>query len=479
MRWPIPVQAESGIRVGVATSFVPGLESVEMLEQCVRGLVALDYPHDTWVLDEGDDPTVRALCRRLGANHFSRRGRPEYQQAEGRYARQSKHGNYNAWLDQEGFHRYDVVVTFDPDHVPETRYLSRVLGHFRDETTGYVQPPQVYYNQNANLIARGAAEETYAYYSSHLMASYGLGHTVVIGSHSAHRVKALKEVGGFPAHDAEDLYLTMLYRANGWHGVYVPEVLAMGTAPVTWAGYLRQQVRWSRAVLDLKRNVYPRLADKLSRSERVLNLFHGMYYFRPLLLVALYTMLLGMIVIGATPSFLEPGPLLALVALISLLVACDRFRQRFFLDPPRERGFHWRAALLQAAKAPHVSAALIDVILNRRVEYVTTPKVHPAVRTGSVLAAPHIAFATLLAGALGLSYYLRDHVPPVLLALAVLVMAVSLGLAWTELVPNPPPFDPSLLAERRFQMTDVLQFSAWPVPAPIETAPETSSPTER
>src|SRR5438552_1278366 len=56
MRRPKHMPASRGRRVGVATTFVPGGEDVGMLERTVRALVEMDYPHDTWVLDEGDDP---------------------------------------------------------------------------------------------------------------------------------------------------------------------------------------------------------------------------------------------------------------------------------------------------------------------------------------------------------------------------------------------------------------------------------------
>ena len=146
-----------------------------MLEVTVQALVAMAYPHDTWVLDEGDDARVHALCTRLGARHFSRKSLPHYQTAEGRFQARSKHGNYNAWLAEHGFAHYDVIVNVDPDHVPAPTFLHEVLGYFADPKIGYVQVPQAYYNQEASFVARGAAEETYAYYSVTQMASYGAG----------------------------------------------------------------------------------------------------------------------------------------------------------------------------------------------------------------------------------------------------------------------------------------------------------------
>ena len=94
--------------------------------------------------------------------------------------------------------------------MPEPDYLERTLGYLCDPQVGYVQTPQVYYNQQASLVARGSAEESYLYYSALQMASYALGEPTITGSHTVHRTAALRAVGGFPAHDAEDLYITLL-----------------------------------------------------------------------------------------------------------------------------------------------------------------------------------------------------------------------------------------------------------------------------
>jgi len=96
MRRPTPRPPQAGWHVAVATTFVPGAESLEMLEATVTALVALAYPHDTWVLDEGNDEEVKALCARLGAQHFSRKPLAHYQTGPGPFQARSKHGNYNA-----------------------------------------------------------------------------------------------------------------------------------------------------------------------------------------------------------------------------------------------------------------------------------------------------------------------------------------------------------------------------------------------
>jgi cellulose synthase/poly-beta-1,6-N-acetylglucosamine synthase-like glycosyltransferase len=360
-----------GWRVGVATTFVPSAEPIEMLERSVRAMVAIDYPHDTWVLDEGDDPRVRAMCARLGAQHFSRAGVAAYQTDTGRFERKTKHGNYNAWLDSVALARYDLVVNFDPDHIPKRTFLMRTLGYFDDDRVAYVQAAQVYYNQSASFIARGAAEESYAYYSSIQMTSYALGYPIVTGCHTAQRLTALDEVGGFAAHEADDLLITIKYRVAGWAGVYVPEVLAAGITPVDWDGYLMQQRRWARSVLDVKFRIYPKLARQLPPIERLISLAHGLYYLHGLASALGVAMLAYLLVAGRAPTVLSWRTLPYMLVLVAALQACELFRQRFFLRPS-ERGLHWRAGLLRAAKWPVVLLALYEAMRPRTWSYSIT-----------------------------------------------------------------------------------------------------------
>jgi cellulose synthase/poly-beta-1,6-N-acetylglucosamine synthase-like glycosyltransferase len=269
----------------------------------------MDYPHDTWVLDEGDDPRVKTLCARIGARHFSRKSLPHYHTADGRFRSHSKHGNYNAWLAEHGLEQYDLVVNVDPDHIPAPTFLHEVLGYFDDPWIGYIQAAQAYYNQEASFIARGAAEETYAYYAATQMASYALGFPIVTGCHTAHRTVALRQLGGFAPHDADDLLITFLYRAAGWQGVYVAKILARGLTPVDWVGYLTQQRRWARSVLDIKCRLYPHLAGRLPRRERVIGFWHGLYYLQGLTTGVGVGLLSYMLASGAVSQFLIDGTL--------------------------------------------------------------------------------------------------------------------------------------------------------------------------
>jgi len=95
-----------------------------MLEGTVKALVSLDHPHDTWVLDEGDDEKVAALYLKIGARHFSRKTFPGYLSIGEVVQPGTKHGNYNVWFYESGCDNYEIITIFDPDHIPQSSFLS-------------------------------------------------------------------------------------------------------------------------------------------------------------------------------------------------------------------------------------------------------------------------------------------------------------------------------------------------------------------
>jgi cellulose synthase (UDP-forming) len=447
MKRPQPILPKAGLKVAVVTTFVPGAEGIEMLRRTLRALVALDYPHDTWVLDEGESEQAQTLCRQLGAKYFSRKNLPQYQTEFGIFQARSKHGNYNAWLYEIGFSQYDILTAFDPDHVPYTNFLTEVLGFFEDAKVGYVQAAQAYYNQNASLIARGGAEETYAYYSSIQMASYGLGYPIVTGSHNTHRMRALKEVGGFAPHDADDLLITILYQQHGWQGVYVPKILARGLTPVNWAGYLRQQRRWARSVLDIKLRIYPGLAHNLARIRQAMGYLHGLnYLYKSFAFFIGMLILLYLLVSGDNQTVLRHLFGLEFFLLFGTLFFCDFFRKRFYLDVPNELNLHWRTMFLQYAKWPYILLALTDVILKRQISYEVTLKVSAKSRILRFFL-PHLLVVTLVSVAWVIGVVIVGQVDKLLHIIVMAILVTTVGIILSEYIGFPAPYDDALIEQ--------------------------------
>ena len=59
---------------------MPSKEPIDVVRGTLQAALRIRYQGilDVWILDEGDDPAVRAMCRELGVNHFSRKGIEKY-----------------------------------------------------------------------------------------------------------------------------------------------------------------------------------------------------------------------------------------------------------------------------------------------------------------------------------------------------------------------------------------------------------------
>ncbi|MEZ4572160.1 MAG: glycosyltransferase [Thermomicrobiales bacterium] len=199
MRQPEPIIPPAGLRVAMATAIVPSSESLDVLERTLAAMVAVRYPHDNWVLDEGGDDRVRELCDRYGAHYWSRRGIPEFNQPDWPFQAKTKSGNYNAWFNDVAYDAYDFLVQLDTDHAPVPEYLDEVLGYFGDPDVAYVALPSVYWNLT-DWTARGSSEQSQVFQGPMQMGYYGWARTpMIIGSHAAYRIDHLKEIGGFAA----------------------------------------------------------------------------------------------------------------------------------------------------------------------------------------------------------------------------------------------------------------------------------------
>jgi hypothetical protein len=117
--------------------------------------------------------------------------------------------------------------------------------------------------------------------------------------------------------------------------------------------------------------------------------------------------------------------------MIAVLQIWRWYRQRFYLDGKAERGFHWRAGVLQLAKWPYQLAAFGDVIIKRQLPYMTTPKIGGFHRRELVLW-PHMATIGVIGFAWGLGLNLHSPLPLTIQLCAGVILFVTFGLLVTE-----------------------------------------------
>jgi cellulose synthase (UDP-forming) len=226
---------QDGLKVAFITTYVPGAETPELLDNILPALVAADYPHDSWLLDEGDDNQAKELCLQYGVKYFSRKRIERYMTADGKFAVKTKAGNHNAWYDYIG-REYDIVAQIDTDFIPQKNFLTKTLGYFRDPTVAFVGTPQVYGNMDS-WIAKGAAEQQYSFYGPILRGLFGHKMPMMLGANHVVRTSALRHIDYYAGHLTEDLLTGMTLHAKQYRSVYVAEQLAVGEGPETWEAY--------------------------------------------------------------------------------------------------------------------------------------------------------------------------------------------------------------------------------------------------
>lgn len=376
MRRPVEMPAPPDMRVALITLCVPKHESLEVIAGQLDALKAVEYPHDSWVLDEGGSGEVRELAESRGVRYFTRCGVERWNQPDPPFERKTKAGNVNAWLDhieQLGLD-YEVFVQLDIDHRPRPDYLGRVLGYFSDGNVGWVQAPSVIGNLD-NWAARGLAEQDLVFQGPLQMGFYGTtGTPFIIGSHTSYRTAAVREIGGFQPTRAEDHLDTVVLAAHGYRGVYVPELIAVGDGPNDLATYLRQQFAWAYSMIQIFLRHTPRLIRRYSPGQALQFLFAQSWYTLWSVSFALLWALPAVALVIHQPivSMRLGGFLVYFLPIILVSSLMWMGSRRWF--QPRGVRLSWRGVILQTARWPVVLWALVNVVFRIKRPYMITPK---------------------------------------------------------------------------------------------------------
>src|SRR5215213_10774904 len=112
-------------------------EPLEMVMTTALAARAIRFPHQTWILDDGNRDELRAAAEEAGVGYLTRsedwKDRP----------RHAKAGNLNnALFVTSG----EFMLILDADQIPDAAILDRTLGWFEDEEVALVQTPQWFTN---------------------------------------------------------------------------------------------------------------------------------------------------------------------------------------------------------------------------------------------------------------------------------------------------------------------------------------------
>ncbi|BCL76836.1 hypothetical protein JHS3_25720 [Jeongeupia sp. HS-3] len=234
--------APAGLSVDV---LIPSLnEPVDLVRRTLLAAIEMDYPHQVWLLDDGNRPEMAELARTLGCGYHARGDNGH-----------AKAGNLNAGLAQS---RADFIAVFDADHAPARRFLVETLGYFNDPEVAFVQTPQDFFNLDSYQHRQDKKTTIWTEQSlffrviqrgkDYWNAAFFCGSCAVL------RRSSLDAIGGFATGTVtEDLHTSLKLHKAGFHSVYHPHSLAFGIAPATVVPFLKQRIRWGQGAMQVWR----------------------------------------------------------------------------------------------------------------------------------------------------------------------------------------------------------------------------------
>ncbi len=480
MRNPVPVRPPKGLRVAFTTTIVPAKEPIDVVRDTL--IAACNIRHDAtidvWLLDEGDDPAVRAMCAEIGVNHFSRKGVERWNTGRGRFRAKTKHGNHNSWLDAHG-DTYDVVLSVDPDHIPLPNFAERMLGYFRDPNVAFVVGPQVYGNFR-HYLTRGAEAQNYMFHSVIQRAANRFASGMFVGTNHAYRVETWRQIGGFQDLITEDLATSFAVHGarnpqtnHRWTSVYTPDVIAVGEGPATWTDFFSQQLRWARGANEVLVTEAAGRMRKLAWGPRL--------HYATLMLhyptVAL-TWILGMIltttymVLGSTGVVVHISAWLALyIDVFAARLLLYFWLRRFNTSPHEEAGSAGMSGIFVSVLCtPFYSTAFVGAIFRRKLGFVVTPKGDQASPDRLLTFRKHLFWAVWSAGSIAAAASLGHLYPANMIWVSLSLVTCLLPIGLWRLEP--------ILAPRRATAPNPLPAAHVPAPrrAPQTVGPATPAP---
>ncbi|MBN2352469.1 MAG: cellulase family glycosylhydrolase [Spirochaetales bacterium] len=291
--------------------FIPTFnEDIAILRRTIFCCVAMEYPHTTYVLDDGRRPEVKDLAESLGARYLTRENN-----------RFGKAGNLNHALPRTNG---DFIAVFDADFIPMRDFLTRLIGYFKDPGVALVQVPQQYYNLNSFQHRRRAGRvwnEQEAFFDLILKGRNNWNAAFWCGTNALLRRAALEEAGGFATESVtEDMLTSMRLHARGWRSLYVDKPLAYGLAPVNVRQFLIQRRRWAKGAAQIFSRNNPLFKKGLSLMQRLCYFFSVMHFFDGLSRLVFYTIPAVYLLTGVCPISRNPANIWIILGYIAVSI---------------------------------------------------------------------------------------------------------------------------------------------------------------
>lgn len=360
---------------------LPLYNELFVVERLINCVCAIEYPKellDIQVLDDSTDETTQLVDRlvkeklALGFDiHHIRRGNREGFKA-------------GALLEGLKVAKGDYVAIFDADFMPGPDWLRRTLKYFNKPKIGMVQTRWGHANSESSILTKVQALALDGHFVIEQSVRNKAGFFITFnGTGGVWKKECIEDAGNWQGDTlAEDLDLSYRAQLRGWKFVYLRDFTTPAELPDEINALKAQQFRWTKGHIETAKKLLP----QVWKSDVPLRIkLHSTFHLSSNLAFP-FILLAG--ILNVPLVFIKnSGPHDTFFNMMSIFILAFISSFMFYLYSQKDIHADWRKKialfpLFMAGSmgfAVNNSRAVVEGLLNRKSEFVRTPKIKEGV----------------------------------------------------------------------------------------------------
>ncbi len=355
---------------------LPLYNELYVVERLIDAVCEIEYPKDRLeiqVLDDSTDETTSITEKIV-----------KQKQKEGFdivHIRRGTREGFKAGALKEGLKtaKGEYIAIFDADFIPHKNFLKKTLSFFYDENVGMVQTRWEHINSDYSILTKAQALALDGHFVIEQTVRNKAGFFINFnGTGGIWKRECIEDAGNWHADTlTEDLDLSYRAQLNGWRFVFLQDFTSPAELPSEINALKTQQFRWTKGAIETAKKILPLVwKSNVPLRVKLQSTFHltNNLVFPFILLAAILNVPLIFIK--------NSGSHEAYFAILSLFVLAFVSSFLFYLYSQKDIRTDWRKKIVlfplfmagSMGFAVNNSRAVIEGLLNRKSEFVRTPK---------------------------------------------------------------------------------------------------------
>ncbi|HSP89121.1 MAG TPA: glycosyltransferase [Ignavibacteriaceae bacterium] len=360
----------------LVTIQLPLYNEMYVAERLINSVCEIDYPKDKLeiqVLDDSTDETTNIVHQAV-----------ELKKAEGFdivHIRRDSRKGFKAGALKEAMKtaKGEFIAIFDADFIPHKDFLKKTLSYFSNSKIGMVQTRWEHLNGDYSMLTKAQALALDGHFVIEQSVRNKAGFFINFnGTGGVWKKKCIEDAGNWNDDTlTEDLDLSYRAQLKGWKFVFLKDFTSPAELPSEINALKNQQFRWTKGAVETAKKILPKVwASKIPLRVKLQSTFHltNNLVFPFILLAAILNVPLIFIK--------NSGSYEVYFAIMSLFVLAFVSSFLFYLYSQKDIRTDWRKKIVlfplfmagSMGFAVNNSRAVIEGLLNRKSEFVRTPK---------------------------------------------------------------------------------------------------------